>query len=348
MTHCKIMLPIILSLFDGGAAAGGAAGAASAPGGADGAGNQGETQKAGPAVTQRGKSGEYANVVFGKEAPAAASQQGNEAGSGEGGQKAQPHDAGAGEKIREELHREFLDLVNTKYKDAYTAETQKIINRRFGEEKARETQLSEQQPIIDALMQHYGIADGDISKLRTAFDGDDAMSGVLFAEEADALGMSVEQYRAYRQIQMENEALRRREEERRGRENAQRQYDDWMQQAAEMVGTPEAPGDYPGFDLRSEVESNPRFLSMLEAGVPLRNAYEVAHLSEILAGTARAVSAETEKRVTDHIRAKGNRPAENGTSSQTGIIRKSDPSKFTKAERQEIARRVARGEKIFL
>ena len=42
------------------------------------------------------------------------------------------------------------------------------------------------------------------------------------------------------------------------------------------------------------------------------------------------------------------RPTENGTISQPGSVRKDDPSKWTKADRAEVMRRVARGEKITL
>lgn len=338
MKHNEILLNVILGLFDGGGAAGGAgAGAAAgAPSGGEGAGNQGETNTAGSVPTRRGKSGEYANVVFGKPPT------GDETGTDGSGQQAQPHAAGEGNQSKEDLHKEFLDLVNGKYKDAYTAETQRIINRRFGEEKSKDTQLAAQQPIIDALMRRYGITDGDVGKLSAAIDGDEDLSETLYGREAAEAGMSVPQYREYQRIQEENKALRKAEAARRGEQAANAQVADWNRQAAEMTA------DYPDFNLTAEVKSNPRFLAMLRAGVPIRSAYEVAHLDEIRDGIARSASAATEKRVTDNIRAKGMRPAENGTSSQTGVVYKSDPTKFTKADRAEIARRVARGEKITL
>ena len=87
---------------------------------------------------------------------------------------------------------------------------------------------------------------------------------------------------------------------------------------------------------------------MLRAGVPVRDAYEVSHLGDIQARNAAKAAAEMEKRVMDNVRAKGMRPNENGTTSQPGVIVKNDPSKFTKADREEIARRVRRGERIVL
>ncbi len=210
--NLKTTLRVILSLFDGGAAAAGAA--AGASGGAEGgASAQGETTNASSSPTRKGKTGEYANVVFGKqETP---DDTGASSGEPKGeGAKMQQRDAGAAGKGGEDLKKEFLDLVNGKYKDVYTAETQRIINRRFGEEKAKDQKIADSQPIIDTLMRHYGVSDGDMSKLRAAFEGDAALNSVLYNAEAESMGMSVEQYREYARMQQENEALKRQEEDR--------------------------------------------------------------------------------------------------------------------------------------
>ena len=342
--NLKTTLRVILSLFDGGAAAAGAA--AGASGGAEGgASAQGDTTNASSSSTRKGKTGEYANVVFGKQETHDDTGTSSDEPKGEGA-KMQQHDAGAAGKGGEDLKKEFLDLVNGKYKDVYTAETQRIINRRFGEEKAKDKKIADSQPIIDTLMRHYGVTDGDMSKLRAAFEGDAALNSVLYNAEAESMGMSVEQYREYARMQQENEALKRQEEDRQRQQKADETYNDWIRQASELVGTADAPGEYPDFDLKREVAENPRFIAMLRAGVPVKDAYEVSHLGDIQARSAAKAAAEMEKRVMDNVRAKGMRPNENGTTSQPGVIVKSDPSKFTKADRAEIARRVRRGERI--
>ena len=53
-----------------------------------------------------------------------------------------------------------------------------------------------------------------------------------------------------------------------------------------------------------------------------------------------------EQKLTNKIIAQGQRPTENGISSQSATVVKSDVSQLTKADRDEIRRRVARGEKI--
>jgi hypothetical protein len=75
-------------------------------------------------------------------------------------------------------------------------------------------------------------------------------------------------------------------------------------------------------------------------------AYHAMHHSEIVSNAVSAAKAETEKNVVDNIRARGSRPQENGTQSQSSFTVRDDPHSLTKAERAEIARRAARGEVI--
>ena len=346
------LLDIRLNLFDGGAAAGGEGAGAAAPG-QTGTGDPGET-KASPAPTRRGKSGEFQNVLFGKQEPAqsAADRGGNAAktaadgaGAADNGQKAQSSDAGSDTKpgvtvtsdTLEAKRKAFQELVNGEYKDIYTEETQRIINRRFKETQNLEKQVGRTQPVIDMLMQRYKIADGDIAKLTAAIENDDA----YWSEAAEEAGMSVEQYKQFQKLQRENAALLREQQQRSSQQAAQQQLQKWYGEAEQTKSL------YPSFDLNVEVK-NPQFLSMLKAGVPVQHAYEVIHMDEIKAGVAKMQAQATEKQVVDGIRARGARPPENGTASQSAFTVKDDPSKWSKKDRAEVARRVARGETIKL
>jgi len=71
-------------------------------------------------------------------------------------------------------------------------------------------------------------------------------------------------------------------------------------------------------------------------------------MEDIKAGVAQTTAKRTEKQVVDGIRAKGARPQENGTSSQSAFTVKDDPSKWSRKDREEVIRRVARGETIKL
>lgn len=336
MIHSDTLLTIDLALFDGGA---GAAPSAAGEGGADGA-TQGESQAL-PGTTRRGKSGAYQNVVFGKQESAAAAAD-QPAGDGKDG----PADAGqekGAEVITtsdtlEERRRAYREMVEGEYKDLYTEDTQRIIDRRFRETKQLERQAAKQQGVIDLLMQRYQIPDGDLSKLTAAIENDDA----YWSEAAEEAGMTVDQYKRLQKLQRENAELLRERRMHQGQQAAQQQLRKWYSESEQVKSL------YPSFDLSAEVK-NPEFLSMLRAGVPVQHAYEVIHMAQIKAGVAQMTAKATEKQVVAGIRAKGARPAENGTAAQSAAFTvKDDPSKWTRKDRAEVARRVARGETITL
>lgn len=334
------LLNIRLDLFDGGAAAGGDGAGAAAPASQNGDGAKGGSQAA-PGSTRRGKSGEFQNVLFGKQsAPAAAGEVGGREGQQQSSVAGSDKDKQPGvtttSDTLEARRKAFQDLVNSEeYKDIYTEETQRIINRRFRETQNLEQQVARNQPLIDMLMQRYKISDGDIGKLTAAIENDDA----YWSEAAEEAGMSVEQYKQFQKLQRENAALMRDQQQRRSQQAAQQQLQKWYGEAEQVKGV------YPSFDLNAEVK-NRQFISMLKSGVPMQHAYEVVHLDDIKAGVAKMQAKATERQVVDGIRAKGARPQENGTTSQSAFTVKDDVGKLTKAERAEIARRVARGEII--
>lgn len=334
------LLNIRLDLFDGGASAGGDGAGAAAPASQNGDGAKGGSQAA-PGSTRRGKSGEFQNVLFGKQsAPAAAGEGGGQEGQQQSSVAGSDKDKQPGvtttSDTLEARRKAFQDLVNSEeYKDIYTEETQRIINRRFRETQNLEQQVARNQPLIDMLMQRYKISDGDIGKLTAAIENDDA----YWSEAAEEAGMSVEQYKQFQKLQRENAALMRDQQQRRSQQAAQQQLQKWYGEAEQVKGV------YPSFDLNAEVK-NQQFLSMLKSGVPMQHAYEVVHLDDIKAGVAKMQAKATERQVVDGIRAKGARPQENGTTSQSAFTVKDDVSKLTKSERAEIARRVARGEII--
>lgn len=253
-------------------------------------------------------------------------------GSGPDGKA--PDAEGQQQKTGEQLKEEFGNLIKGEYKDVFSAEVQSIINRRFKETKGLQEQLSAQQPVLDKLMARYNIQGGDVAALDKAIDADSS----LWAQAAEDAGMTVEQYRRIQNMELENMRLKRAERESIARQMAQRQVDTWRQAETEIKA------EYPDFNLDEELQ-NPAFKAMLKAGAPMKNAYEALHMGDIKASVARKASEAREKQVTDNIRARGQRPAE-GSGSGSGITYSSDPSKLTAKERDELARRAERGEKI--
>ena len=327
------LLALNLKLFDGGAGAGASAGAAA---GGEGAGAAQAEAKATPGSSRRGKTGGEDKVVYGRreaeEAPAAADQDGRTA---EEGPDAGGNQNNGAAETPEQRKARFEALISGEFKDLFDERAQGIISRRFKQVKGLEEQLSASKPLMDMLAQRYSITDGDPAKLAQAVEADEA----YWSEAAEKAGMDVPQYRQMLRLQRENEALRQAQLRQQGEREAQRQLQAWEQEAGEVKAV------YQDFDLAAECR-NPQFIGMLRSGVPMRHAYEVAHLEDIKSSTARQAAKQTEKQVTENIRAKGARPQENGTAAQSGVIVKSDPSKLTRADREEIARRVARGETI--
>lgn len=104
---------------------------------------------------------------------------------------------------------------------------------------------------------------------------------------------------------------------------------------------------YPGFDLKAMLGSG-RFTALLRAGVDVKTAYEVVNGRTLVADAMRyAIGRAREKTIGD-IRARLNRPQENGAggggATRIGPMRVKD---MTKRQREEIERRCARGEKVF-
>jgi hypothetical protein len=108
---------------------------------------------------------------------------------------------------------------------------------------------------------------------------------------------------------------------------------------------------FPQFDLKDELnsETGERFLQMLQSGVDVKTAYQVIHMDELIGGAMAYAANGVRQQTVNNIRARGLRPAENGSgNSSLGINTHFDISKSTKAERDEIARRVMRGETVTL
>lgn len=231
------------------------------------------------------------------------------------------------QKTPEQLKAEYEMLRRGEFKQFFDQEIQNIINKRFRNMKTLENQIAAMNPIIDVLAEKYGTDDVNVIANRLRQDS--------LQELADAAGMTVEQYEQIMKLRQENKMLKKRQETLEAEQKINAQVLKWQQEAETMKAK------YPNFDLRTELQ-NENFVSLLRAGVSVEAAYQVCHMDEIIAGTAK----QAQNNVVENIKAKGNRPKENATNPAPGIILKSDPRNLTREDREEIARRVARGEVI--
>lgn len=235
----------------------------------------------------------------------------------------------------EARRKAYRELISGEYKDLYTEDTQRMIDRRLRPMQELKDRLERNQPVLDLLAQRYGVADGDPVKLAAAIENDNA----YLSAAAEKAGMSVEQFRQMQKLERDNAALRQAQQRQQGEARAQRQMLKWSQESEALKGK------YPGFDLSAEAQ-NPQFRSLLNAGVPMEHAWKVLHMDEIVSSSIQTAVAEAEKRVTENIRARGDRPAEAGGAQAGTVSGKIDVNKLTKKELAEIRRRVLNGEKI--
>lgn len=222
------------------------------------------------------------------------------------------------------------------HKDLDDARIQSIVQKRLKNTKETVERYESLAPTLDMLARKYGVDSTDIAALNKAIEDDDS----YYEEEAMEKGISVEQLKEIRKMEKENAELKKQMQERESQEKASQLYASWMQQAEQLKSI------YPSFDLETELK-NHKFMDLLRVpAIDVRTAYEVIHKDDIIHGAMQFTAKTVEKKLTEKVMANGARPMENGTSSQSASLTKSDVSQLSKADRADLIRRAARGEKI--
>lgn len=235
----------------------------------------------------------------------------------------------------EPVKKTFEELIKGEYKKDFDTRVQTIINKRFAETKELQGKLEKSQPIFDMLADKYGVDATDIEALSKAIADDDS----YYEEEAVKRGLTVSQLKEMKKTQRELESLRQFEREYRRQEEI-RQFNERISHQAATASE-----YYPDLDLVNEMK-NEDFKALIRAGVDVQTAYEVVHKDEIISGAMHQTAQRISEKIANNIQARGNRPAENGVNSTQPATVKTDVNKLTKKDREEIERRVARGERI--
>lgn len=323
----KKLFKVNLQMFNDG----GASGAEASPS-ATGTENAPKVESKPSGSNRRSKSGEFDNVVFGKQEGTTATEATNPATEGKltGASKT---DVSTTSDTLEARRKAYNDLINGEYKDLDQERFQQVFDRRFKQVKGMEADLAAQKPILDKLMARYGVE--DVAQLDKALTEDTE----YWERVAEEKGMTVEQYHAMQKLERENAELKAIRQKQIGQQQFQQQIDEWYKQADAVKEI------YPSFDFKKEAQ-NPEFLSLLRNGNSVEHAYKVLHFDELTQNAARVAAQTADAQAQARIKQKASRPSENGISSKTAVIVKNDVSSLTRKERAEIARRVQRGEKI--
>ncbi len=296
-----------------------------AGGGADGAGDAGVSAASAQPQTD-------VKVLYGRQPAAEESAVGTEENAEGENPDVQTAENDGEENAGENGAESFDDLIGGKFRNEFNERVNGIVQRRIAEKNSAHAQES---ALVKRLCARYGKK--DIGELESFFNSEEAVSGA-----AVAAGMDPETFLELERLREENKSVREVQQQMQQVRAAERQYADWTREAESVRSV------YGDFSLDEELR-NPQFRSLImtknpQYAISMLDAYRITHFDEI----SQAAEAAAAEKVAKSVSARAARPTENGLGAGSGVVVKSDVKSFTKKDRQEIARRVARGEKIVL
>lgn len=219
-------------------------------------------------------------------------------------------------KSEETSKPSFEELIKGEYKEDYNKKMESVVKNRLKNSKDLQKKLDSYNPLMEALASRYGLeATASPEEFVNAIYDDDR----LYEDESLEKGIPVPELKRMKRMEMENETMRRQlEQEALQKENEQHMMK-LFQEAEEVKEF------YPDFDFDYESFDSPtkeQFITMVNAGVSMKNAYEVLH-PEIQVQMMKVVADKTAEKVANSVKANKSRPvmADNngGNGSPVGV-----------------------------
>lgn len=240
----------------------------------------------------------------------------------------------------ETTEESFEDLINGKFKDEYNKSVNDIVRKRLRGSQQELDNANEFRdsvtPVLNMLSEQYGVEPNNVEALTQKMLDDNAR----YEEEAMERGMDVDTLKSIKKLELANQ--QKDAELAAAREDAQmREEFNRIGQEAEALKE-----IYPNFNLEDEM-ANPDFAKMLHLGFSVQNTYESLHLQDILGSHAQAVASKEAERIASTIKANGQRPVENGVTSQHQPQKVSKKiSSLSREEINAIMEKAANGESV--
>lgn len=230
---------------------------------------------------------------------------------------------------RQALYSKFKE----EFKDFYDAEVQNTVKDRLKKSKA-ETQsykekLNNLSPLLETVASKYGVKSDDYDGIIKALEADDK----LYEDEAFQKGMTVEQVKEFHKLERENRMLRAQQEE----EMMRAQWAEWDRQFNELKAI------YPMADPQAELQ-NENFTRLMNAGVPIRDAFELVHKDELTRGAMQFAANKVAEKMTNAAMVNNSHPTENGMSKQAPAVSQVNFAAMSIEQLKEYARKQMAGE----
>lgn len=279
--------------------------------------------EAGATASQPGSTQDIKTVQYGKSAGEgqANSQVGTDNGTG-------ANDLNAEWEALTGKGGKFHDLLGQRVSGA--------VQERFKNQADLQGQIDQISEGLTPMFMNYGLKLGDFEGLQAAIANDDD----LYKAGAERAGLDVEQYKQNLKLQADSDRLHQIEESYRQEQERQQRFEAWESDAAEIQQA------FPAFDLVMEIQTNAKFKQLLDNGVDVKTAFQVAHIEELNNGMSAYAHRTATEQVVNRISQRASRPMEGALNHAPAIQRKSDPSSLSNDDIDEINRRVMNGDVI--